>query len=75
MTPKPITQFVTEYFEDFGKAARNDYGTFTMVLFAMFATIAFGIFRGLAYATGLYAVLHVISNAVNGIINALTRDA
>ncbi len=66
-----ISQFVSGYFTGLVKAARSDYNTFTMVLFAIFASLAFGVARGLAYATGLYAVLHFLAGAMSSVSQSI----
>lgn len=69
---EPTTpEFVAGYFKGLAEAAVRDYNVFTLTIFAVLASIAFGIFRGLAYATGLYAVLRFISEATGGIINSV----
>lgn len=66
-----VTEFVSGYFTGLVKAAHTDYNTFTMVLFAVFASLAFGVARGLAYATGLYAVLHFLAGAMSSISQSI----
>lgn len=69
---EPTTpEFIKGYFKGLGKASVRDYNVFTLVIFAVLGSAGFGIFRGLAYATGLYAILRFMSDATNGVINAI----
>lgn len=68
-----VVEFVTGYFKSFADAATKDYNTFTMVIFAVFASIAFGLIRGMAYATGLYAVLHMVAGALSSVSGSIAH--
>lgn len=68
---KEVTEFIAGYFKGLGEAVVRDYNVFGLAIFAILASAAWGVFRGLAYATGLYAILRFLSDAVGGIINAV----
>lgn len=65
--PQPLADFLRGYFLGLRNAVTSDPDTFTVALFGVFASLGFGIFRGITSALGLYAILRLVTNSVNSL--------